>query len=130
MFSSLLSLCSFYVLTDMEVIAVTNQDKNKVTYTKEMIIKNIAHLCDMDIKTVKEVYNTLEKEIASLLSYANPERDISIRLFEGMTINSTYIPEKKKLNNLTGEEIISASKIKPKVNITRYYCDKITSSNK
>jgi hypothetical protein len=115
---------------DMEVIAVTNQDKSKVTYTKEMIIKNIAHLCDMDIRTVKEVYNTLEKEIVSLLSYANPERDISIRLFEGININSTYIPEQKKLNNLTGEEIISASKIKPKVNITRYYCDKLTSSNK
>lgn len=105
---------------------MANQEKNKTTYTKEMIIKNIAHECDKDIKSVKEIYNALESEIERLLSSADPETDINLRLFEGISISSTFVPEQTKLNNLTGKMLTSSSKIKPKANITRSYCEKIT----
>lgn len=107
---------------------MANQEKNKTTYTKDMIIKNIANECGKEIKYVKEIYNALESEIERLLSKANSDTDISLRLFEGISINSTFVPEQTKINNLTGEMLTSSSKIKPKANITRHYCEKITAN--
>lgn len=106
------------------------QDKVKNTYTKDMLIRNIAEKCNKDINAVRTFYHTLEETIAKLLSSANPNTDITIRLFEGITIDSTFIPEKTKVNNLTGKVITSKSKIKPKANITRNYRDKLTANNK
>lgn len=110
--------------------SLETQGKVKHTYTREMLIKNIAKMCDENMSTIRNIYNLLEQNVARLLSDANPDTDISIRLFEGITINSTFIPEKTKVNNLTGEVITSTSKIKPKANITRSYCEKLTNRNK
>lgn len=103
--------------------------KNKITYTKDTLIKNIAKKCKVDVMTVRNIYNTLEDDIEELLSSANYRTDISIRLFEGITINSTFVPEQTKTNNLTGEVITAMSKIRPKANITRHYREKLTSRN-
>ena len=75
------------------------QEKTKNTYTKEMLIKNIAEISDKNISTVRAIYNTLEDVISNLLSSATPDTDISIRLFEGISIDSTFVPEKVKVNN-------------------------------
>ena len=106
------------------------QKKNKNTYTKDMLIRRISDICGKDMSTIRTVYNTLEETVANLLSSANPNIDVSIRLFEGITIDSTYIPEKTKVNNLTGKVITATSKIKPKANITRTYRNKLTEHNK
>lgn len=105
-------------------------DKNKTTYTKDMLVRNIAELCNKDLSTVRSIYNSLEDSIVKILSSANNDTDISIRLFEGITIDSTYIPEKTKVNNLTGKVITTTSKIKPKANITRTYRNKLIEHNK
>lgn len=102
----------------------------KSTYNKEMLINNIAETCGKSVNTVRTIYNTLEEIIAKLLSSATPNNDVSIRLFRGISIDSTFVPEKTKVNNLTGEIITSTSKIKPKANITRDYRDKITAYSK
>lgn len=107
-----------------------SQKKNKNVHTKEMLIRSIAKECHRDITTVRVIYNTLEENIAKHLSSANSDTDVSVRLFEGITIDSMFIPEKTKVNNLTGKVITSTSKIKPKANITRSYCKKITTYNK
>lgn len=106
------------------------QEKIKITYTKDMLIKNIAEECNKNKSIVRTIYNAIEKSVAEILSSADPNTDISIRLFEGVSIDSIYIPEKTKMNNLTGKVITAASKVKPKANITRYYCDKLTNYNK
>ena len=108
-----------------------NQLKTQTkTYTKEMLVKKIAEECGKDMTTVRKIYNALEESIVELLSSADLQIDISIRLFEGITIDSSFIPEKTKVNNLTGKVITTASKIKPKANITRSYCNKLTTHNK
>lgn len=126
---------------------LNGQDKMKNTYTKEMLIKSIAEKCGKklsniridkedklrsgeEISIVRAIYNILEESIADILSSANSNTDVSIRLFEGITIDSKFIPEKTKVNNLTGKVITSASKIKPKANITRNYRNKLTLNNK
>lgn len=114
----------------MEVKPMNNQEKVKNTHTKEMLIRSISEKCKKDLCTVRTIYNALEEEIAQLLSSADNDTDIVIRLFEGISIESTFIPEKTKINNLTGKLITTMSKIKPKANITRTYCNKLTTHNK
>ena len=99
--------------------------ERKIKITKENLIKDIAKQTDKSISDVKDVYNALEKTIFDVLSSVDVNGDISIRLFEGITLDGIYISEKTKINNLTGKESLVESKIKPKCNITRSYCEKL-----
>lgn len=103
--------------------------KNKSVYTKAQIIKLVARKARIRRSLVKKIYVALEEEIMRLLADANDDNGVSLRLFEGISIDSEFLPEKEKLNNLTGEKIITHKKIKAKANITRYYCDKLSNYN-
>ena len=96
----------------------------KIT-TKDNLIKNISAATEIEIPIVKAVYNGLETEIKTLLAEANKEQDVTVKVFEGISFDSTWFVGKEKKNNLTGKMYIPESKIKPKVNITRRYCEKI-----
>lgn len=98
---------------------------DKIKITKETLIRDVAKQTDESIKDVKNIYNALEKTIFDILSSVDINGDISIKLFEGISLDGIYIPEKTKQNNLTGEISFIESKIKPKFNITRSYCEKL-----
>ena len=96
--------------------------------TKNTIIKTIADNEHMSISSVRSIYNKLEQIVVNALKSVNELDDsISIKLFEGITVDANYIPEKQKQNNLSGEIITVASHIKPKANITRSFCEKLNS---
>lgn len=99
--------------------------KEQIKITKENLIRDIAKQSNKSVKDVKDIYNTLENTIFNILSSVNINGDISIRLFEGISLDGIYIPEKTKKNNLTGELNFIKGKIKPKFNITRSYCEKL-----
>lgn len=99
--------------------------KERIKITKECLIRDIAKQTNKNISDIKEVYNALEKTIFDILSSVDVNGDISIRLFEGISLDGFYIPEKTKKNNLTGELNLVKGKIKPKFNITRSYCEKL-----
>ena len=99
--------------------------KDKIKITKEFLIRDIAKQTNKNIGDVKEIYNTLEKTIFDILSSVDVNGDVSIKLFEGVSLDGIYILEKTKQNNLTGEVRLVESKIKPKFNITRSYCEKL-----
>lgn len=99
--------------------------KNKVTYTKEMLIKKIAEESKNSVRVVRAMYNSLEADVFEALSSANEDTDVNVRLFEGISIGATFVPETTRVNNLTGNTIVTSPKIKPKANITRNYCDKL-----
>ena len=101
------------------------KEKNKIT--KENLIKIIAKQTNKSISDTKDFYNTLEDIIFNTLSSVNEEHDVCIKLFEGISLDGTYVEEKTKKNNLTGKVNLVPSKIKPKFNITRTYCNKINS---
>lgn len=101
--------------------------KERIKITKENLIKDVAKQTNKPISDVKNIYNTLEKTIFDILSSVNINGDVSIKLFEGISLDGVYIPEKTKQNNLTGEVGLVESKIKPKFNITRSYCEKLNS---
>lgn len=96
--------------------------------TKESLIRDIAKQTNNNISDIKPIYNELESFIFNVLSSVNANEDVCIRLFEGISLDGTYIPEKTKKNNLTGETHLVQSKIKPKFNITRSYCEKLNSN--
>ena len=99
--------------------------KEKIKITKETLIKDIAKQTNKSVNDVKDVYNTLEKTIFDILSSVCVNGDVSIRLFEGISLDGIFISEKTKQNNLTGKTSLVESKIKPKFNITRSYCEKL-----
>lgn len=91
--------------------------------SKKKLVKSIRN---SHTKTViRSVYNLLEDIIFGSLSSVDKKQDVCIRLFEGISLDGTYIPEKTKKNNLTDEVTLVESKIKPKFNITRSYCEKL-----
>lgn len=97
----------------------------KVTKTKENLIKEIAKQTNKTIIDTKIFYDALESIIFNTLSSASEEQDMCIKLFEGVSLNGIYIPEKTKQNNLTGRLSLVESKIKPKFEVTRTYCEKL-----
>lgn len=99
--------------------------KEKIKITKENLIKDIAKQTNNNISDIRDIYNTLEKTIFDILSSVESNGDVSIRLFEGISLDGIYIPEKTKQNNLTGKTSLVEGKIKPKFNITRSYCEKL-----
>lgn len=99
----------------------------KVVKTKENIIRDIAKQTGESVFNVKTIYNALEDMIFNGLSSVNENNDICIRLFEGISLDGEYVSEKTKRNNLTGKVEFVNSKIKPKFNITRSYCEKLNS---
>ena len=98
----------------------------KVIITKEKLIRSIAKQTNRSISETRNFYNTLEDIIFNMVSSANENKDVCIKLFEGISLDGTYIPEKTKQNNLTGKMSFVDSKIKPKFNITRSYCEKLS----
>ena len=99
--------------------------KNQIRFTKENLIKDIAKQTNNNISDVKEIYNALENLVFDILSSVNEDRDVDIRLFEGISLDGIYVPAKEKKNYLTGKTSLVTSKIKPKFNITRSYIEKL-----
>ena len=101
----------------------------KVIKTKENLIRDIAKQTNKNISDIKFIYNTLEDYIFNTLSSVNEEQNVCIKLFEGISLEGTYVSEKTKKNNLTGEVNLVESKIKPKFTITRSYREKLNNKN-
>lgn len=99
--------------------------REPIRFTKENLIKDIAKQTNKNISDVRDVYNALEKVVFNILSSVDEDKDVSIRLFEGISLNGSFIPEAEKTNNLTGKVSRIKSQIKPKCNITRSYCEKL-----
>lgn len=99
------------------------EEKNIII--KEDFIRYIAKKANKTIVDTKKFYNAFEDVIFDLLSSVNEEKDLCIKMFEGISLDGKYISEKEKKSNLTGEVSFVNSKIKPKFRITRSYCEKL-----
>lgn len=96
-----------------------------IKITKESLIKDIATRTNKGVSDIKDFYNTLENIIFENLSSVDKDRDVCIKLFEGISLDGKFVPEATKKNNLTGKVSLIPSKIKPKFNITRRYTEKL-----
>jgi nucleoid DNA-binding protein len=99
--------------------------KEQITITKDKVIRDIAYRTSNSIIDTKNFYNALEEYLFATLASVDENKDVTIRLFEGISLDGTYACEKTKKNNLTGETNFVESRIKPKFKITRYYNEKL-----
>ena len=97
-------------------------DENGII-SKKKLVKSIRS--SHTKSAVRDVYNIFENLIFESLSSVNRKQDVCIRLFEGISLDGKFVSEKTKRNNLTGEVGLVESRIKPKFNITRSYCEKL-----
>ena len=114
----------FISISDLSEIIDKVADRNG-NVSKKKLIKSVKTSHTKSV--IKDVYNSLESVIFDLLSSTDKKQDVCIKLFEGISVEGKYMPEKTKKNNLTGEIGFVESKIKPKFNITRSYCEKLNS---
>lgn len=112
----------FISTEDLLEIIEKASDENGII-SKKKLVKSIK---DSHTKAVvKNIYNILERLLFKSLSSVDKKHNVTIKLFEGISLDGNYIPEKTKKNNLTGEVSLVHSKIKPKFNITRSYSEKL-----
>lgn len=122
--NTILDKCKDDFISTEELIKLIDKatDENG-TVSKKKLIKSIRNSHTKMV--VKDIYNILEDSLFEFLSSVNKKNDVCIRLFEGISLDGKFIPENVKKNNLTGETNLVHSKIKPKFNITRSYCEKL-----
>lgn len=101
---------------------MTQNDK----ITKEEFIKQVSCVSHRDMKSIRDVINSMEEVLTDIALELNEENNkASVKLFNGITFDVEYISEKEKTNNLTGEHITVESHLKPKFTISRVYRDRL-----
>lgn len=122
--SIILDRCNDDFISTEDLIKLIDKstDENGII-SKKKLIKSVK---SSHTKTViKDIYGMFEHVIFDTLSSVDKKQDVCIKLFEGISLDGKYASEKTKNNNLTGEISLVGSKIKPKFNITRSYCEKL-----
>lgn len=93
-----------------------------MTVTQDELIKKIANKEDIEVATVRKIFKSAEDFIFDYLSSATQSENRVIKLFNGISLECKYIPEKKMH---TYDDIICGSKIWAKSKITRHYNRKL-----
>lgn len=104
---------------------MAQNEKPVNVYRKPQIIKRIARSARIRLAVVEDVYDALERELFGMLSEADGESGIELRMFDGLSITSEYVEPHEKINNITGELITTKPRIKPKASFTRNYREKL-----
>lgn len=92
--------------------------------TQEELYKKIAAKGDVDETTVRNIFHSAETIIFAYLTSAVPSENVQVKLLNGLSLNSTYVPE-RTVNKGVFQNYKCADKIKVKANITKYYIAKI-----
>jgi hypothetical protein len=112
-----------FISTEDLIKLIDKSSSENGIISKKKLIKSIKSSHTKSV--IKDVYNIFEDVIFDTLSSVDKKQNICIKLFEGISLDGKYEPEKTKQNNLTGEMSFVGSRIKPKFNITRSYCEKL-----
>lgn len=86
------------------------------------LTKQIANKEDIDVATVRKVFNSAENIIFAYLSSTTPSESKKVKLLDGLSLECNYIPQ-KTLNRY--EKIDCDSKIWVTPKITRHYNRKL-----
>lgn len=98
--------------------------KIETIVTQEKLIHEIAKSEDMNVATVRQVLKSAENILTNYLSSTTPTDSYIIKLFNGLSIESRYVP-KRNINKGMFQNYKCNDKIKINSNITKYYKQKI-----
>lgn len=111
----------------IKVIDENTYIPDEIKNTVKVIIEHKMSSIDT-AEITKEIYEKIENTVFDILSdVKNYQKDSSviIRLFEGISIEGIYKPERTDTFNFTGEEIVLKESIKVKPHISRRYNEKV-----
>lgn len=89
---------------------------------QENLIKQIAEREDINMATVRNIFESAEKIIFDHLSSTTPTENTIVKIFDGLSLECNYIPEK---TIHTYADIKCKERIWVKPKITRYYNRKL-----
>ena len=101
----------------------SNKNIEKINQTK--LIEKICDVTAIPSNQISTVLNCLEKNVSDILSSASQDRDVQVKLFDGLIIESKHSEPKTKRNNITGETIIVPERLNVSGRITRLFEKKI-----
>lgn len=90
--------------------------------TQENLVKQIADKENINVTTVRTVFKSTEDIIFNHLASATASQNIIIKLLDGLSLESNYIPEREIH---TYDNIVCKSRIRAKAKVTRYYNRKL-----
>lgn len=98
-----------------------NIERNIQEIYKPQIVASVAEKLNLYKSDVERVYDSIEETTMKLLSSADEDRDVFIRLFNGVILSATFSPIKKRNSPALGGEIIIQPKLKFKASFTQYF---------
>lgn len=109
-----------------------NNQKNSVTkiVTRDEVIRFLAKDLGENIQPMRTRYRLWEDKIREILSEAEDGKDVSIRLFDGIKLESKFVPVRERLDTLTGQRKMYDSKVKAKASLSKRYLEKVNRKKK
>lgn len=85
-----------------------------------MLINQIAAKEDINVATVRNIFKSAEKIIFDYLSSITPSEEVTIKLFNGISIKRKYIKNKKYSKGMF-KNIDCPERVNIKVLLSKYY---------
>lgn len=90
--------------------------------TKQKLINQISKKEDINVETVRKIFNAAEDLIFDYLSSTTPSENVVVKILNGLSLTGKYIPE-KEISTFDNLKCVERINVKPK--ITRHYNRKI-----
>jgi nucleoid DNA-binding protein len=96
-----------------------------LVYKQKEFIKLVAEESGYYQNAIKDIFDGVEAVLERLMSEANSEDQLEVKIFEGLTVGTKYYPAKKAMNPKTGKKITTDEHIYPVAKYTQGYQNKI-----
>lgn len=103
-------------------IRVRMEEINYLIITQKKLIDQVAKKEDINVATVRRIFEATEDIIFDYLSSTTPSESVIVKPFNGLSLCGKYIP-RKELH--TYDDIVCEERIRVNPKITRYYNRKI-----
>lgn len=97
-----------------------------MTITQDDLINTIAQKEDIDVATVRRIFDATENTIFDYLSSVTPTQPVVVKLLNGLKIEGKHIAG-KRVNRGVFADIECKARIKIKAYITQHYYRKLNS---
>lgn len=105
-----------------------NTEPLQITVTQEQLLREAADLGHYDPETVRRVHKALEELLLHYLSSASPGKSVSVKLMNGLSVESKYLPERCAKHPKTQEPVTARASIRAQPKLTRYFNRKLDAS--
>lgn len=92
--------------------------------TQDNLIRQIADREDIDVATVRDIFETAENVIFDHLSSTAPSENIVIKILSGFNVERNFI-KKKKYNKGMFENIECPDRVKVKASSSKYFTKRV-----